>query len=127
MKAKQIFNIAWITIITAFIFVGCNSTKYEGTYTGTMPCADCAGIDTEITINDGKYIIKRTYLGVDSMEQNMFVESGTYKWNGEKSILTFDNDPEQQYLVRENTLVALDQDGKEITGELADLYVLKRK
>ena len=123
----KIFNIAWITIITALIFVGCNSTKYEGTYTGTMPCADCTGIDTEITINDGKYIIKRTYLGTENMEQNMFVESGSYTWNKETKILTFDNDPEQRYLLRDNTLVALDQDGKEVTGDLASLYILKKK
>jgi len=123
----KIFNIAWITIITALIFVGCNSTKYEGTYTGTMPCADCSGIDTEITINDGKYIIKRTYLGTENMEQNMFVESGSYTWSKDTKILTFDNDPEQQYLVRDNTLVALDQDGKEVTGDLASLYILKKK
>jgi len=123
----KIFNIAWITIITALIFVGCNSTKYEGTYTGTMPCADCTGIDTEITINDGKYIIKRTYLGTENMEQNMFVESGSYTWNKETKVLTFDNDPEQRYLLRENTLVALDQDGKEVTGDLASLYILKKK
>lgn len=123
----KIFNIAWITIITALIFVGCNSTKYEGTYTGTMPCADCTGIDTEITINDGKYIIKRTYLGTENMEQNMFVESGSYTWSKDTKILTFDNDPEQQYLVRNNTLVALDQDGKEVTGDLASLYILKKK
>ena len=123
----KIFNIAWITIITALIFVGCNSTKYEGTYTGTMPCADCTGIDTEITINDGKYIIKRTYLGTENMEQNMFIESGSYTWNKETKVLTFDNDPEQRYLLRDNTLVALDQDGKEVTGDLASLYILKKK
>lgn len=126
MKSK-IFNIALLMALGVLIVIGCSSTKYEGTYTGIMPCADCSGIDTEITINDGKYIVKRTYLGTENMEQNMFVESGSYKWDGERSILTFDNDPEQQYLVRGNTLVALDQDGKEVTGDLADLYVLKKK
>lgn len=123
----NVFSIAGITIFTLLIFIGCNSAKYEGTYTGTMPCTDCEGIETEITINKGRYVIKRTYLETDNTEQNTFTQCGTYKWNEERSVLIFDNDPEQQYLVRENTLVALNQNGKEVTGDLADLYVLKRK
>jgi len=123
----NVFNIAILMIFGALIAIGCSNIKYEGTYWGTMPCADCSGIDTEITLNDGKYTIKRTYLGVDNQEQSMFVESGSYTWNNETKILTFDNDPEQRYLVRNNTLLALDQDGKEVTGELSELYILKKK
>ncbi|WP_242920350.1 copper resistance protein NlpE [Pontibacter liquoris] len=40
-----------------------------GTYSGTVPCGDCAGIRMELTLNEGKdgksktYILKQTYLG----------------------------------------------------------------
>ncbi|WP_347158171.1 copper resistance protein NlpE [Pontibacter chitinilyticus] len=40
--------------------------KGGGTYVGTIPCADCAGIKVELTLVDGKqktYLLKQTYLG----------------------------------------------------------------
>lgn len=126
MKTK-IANLALIMVIGVLSLTSCNSAKYEGTYAGTMPCADCSGIETEITVKDGKYDITRVYLGVDNQAQSTFTENGIYKWDSQRNVLTFDNDPEQQYMFRNNTLVALDQDGREVTGDLAHLYVLKKK
>lgn len=41
-----------------------NALDWNGTYKGTLPCADCEGIETELTLNlDGNYLYKATYLG----------------------------------------------------------------
>jgi len=148
MKTKVIFA---LTVILAFSFAGCgnsnkktrtddtppavadaahnsrNSLDYEGTYTGTMPCADCSGIEVELTLKGDNYTLKTTYLGKEDKGQNVFTQNGQYTWNTAGSIITLDNDKDQQYQVGENKLISLDQQGKRITGELADMYILMKK
>ena len=50
---------------------------WAGTNNGVTPCADCDGIETEITLNnDLKYIIKTKYLGKG--DGNIFQEAGSF-------------------------------------------------
>lgn len=102
-----------------------NSLDYEGTYTGTMPCADCSGIYTEITLSGDQFQRKMVYQGKEEGE-NTFEDSGVYTWNNEGNIITLGGDPTQQYQVGENQLFALDAEGKRITGDLANQYILKK-
>lgn len=59
--------------------------------------------------------------------QNNFEDTGKYTWNNDGSVITLGSDPSEQYQVGENTLYALDMNGKRITGDLADMYILKKK
>lgn len=103
-----------------------NSLDYEGTYVGTLPCADCEGIKTEITLGKDTYTKKMTYLG--KPETNSFETSGKYSWNEAGSIITLDGEDEpDKYQVAENLLYSLDMDGNRITGDLADFYILTKK
>jgi len=149
MKIK-IASIAFVAFLSAALFTGCNSNKkntasekrttlmasdrahnsrnsldYQGTYSGTMPCADCSGIDVEITLSGDNFKRKMTYQGKEG--QNMFDDSGKYVWNEEGDIITLGGDPAEQYQVGENQLIALDMQGRHITGDLADMYILKKK
>jgi len=103
-----------------------NSLDYEGTYTGTFPCADCSGIYTEITLSGDNYKMTQVYQGVEEGD-NSFEESGTYTWNNNGSIITLGGDKTEQYQVGENMLLALDENGKRIAGDLADLYILRKR
>lgn len=130
MKIKMI-PLAYLCMIMMLIS-GCgnrqqNAKEIEGTYTGTMPCADCSGIYTEITLADGKYTLKQVYQGVRSDMEDTFVESGNYSWDDNRKIVTLGDDPTDRYEAGNNELVALDMDGNKITGELAHLYVLKKR
>ncbi|GHB72527.1 hypothetical protein GCM10007390_28240 [Persicitalea jodogahamensis] len=103
-----------------------NSLSYTGTYKGMLPCADCAGVETVITLNeDGTYAKKTTYLGKGG--KNTFEEKGKYSWNsaGQYVILKGQEAP-NQYLVGENILTQLDISGQKIEGDLAAMYVLKK-
>ncbi|MFX6794395.1 copper resistance protein NlpE N-terminal domain-containing protein, partial [Acinetobacter baumannii] len=41
-----------------------NSLDWDGKYKGTLPCADCEGIKTELELKDDKtYELTETYLG----------------------------------------------------------------
>lgn len=99
-----------------------NALDWQGTYKGTLPCADCAGIETRITINnDLTYHISRKYL-----EENdaTFEENGTFSWNEEGNTIKLSEGG--QYFVGENTLFHLDQEGNRVTGELANYYRLEK-
>jgi uncharacterized lipoprotein NlpE involved in copper resistance len=103
-----------------------NSLDVEGSYKGTLPCADCEGIETEIMLGKDKSYVKRTvYLGKDG---KVIEETGYYSWNNEGNIITLSGskDAPNQYFVGENKLIQLDMKGNRITGELADKYVLQK-
>jgi uncharacterized lipoprotein NlpE involved in copper resistance len=104
-----------------------NSLDVEGSYKGTIPCADCDGIETEIILNKGAvFIIKTKYLG--KSDKTIFVEKGIYSWNEAGSIITLNGlkGKPTQYKVGENILFQLDMEGNIIDGALADKYVLKK-
>src|SRR5690554_2181081 len=55
---------------------------WSGTYSGVLPCADCEGIQTELTLKeDGNYILTSEYL---TGAKNGFVETkkGAFSWEG---------------------------------------------
>ena len=105
-----------------------NSLDWAGVYKGTMPCADCEGIETEIILNqNSSFIIGRKYLGKsDAVVSN----SGTFSWNKAGNTITLNeagNDAKHnQYLVGENSLTKLDADGKKIESSFAAMYELKK-
>ncbi len=104
------------------------SVDWDGTYKGTIPCADCEGIETTLTLNkDQTYLLKSSYLGRnDALEQEM---SGTFEWDesGSKVTLMHMDKIEGQYKIGENQAWFLDRSGDIITGDLADLYILKKQ
>jgi len=104
-----------------------NSVDWQGTYNGTLPCADCPGILTELTLNnDNSYNLKTKYLGRDSTAEE---ESGNFSWNKEGNTITLataKNRP-AQYQVGENKITQLNRSGKTITGALAENYVLTKQ
>ena len=104
-----------------------NSLDWQGTYKGVTPCADCEGIETEITLNDDlTYVIKTKYLGKG--DGKVFEEKGSFTWDksGSTIILNDLKGSPNQYKVGENRLIQLDTKGKVITGALAEKYVLTK-
>lgn len=153
MKRTWKFNIIGILLVTIF---GCNSSKpqaekeasevslslsqkkvideqtsektldWNGTYSGILPCADCDGIKTKITLlKDSTFTKSMEYLGKG---ETTFFERGTFVWNdsGNIIILTEENGKQQQYKVDENILFHLDKKGNVIAGDLAEKYKLTK-
>ena len=101
-----------------------NSLDWDGTYEGELPCADCEGIKTVMTINkDNTYVLKETYLGKESIP---YETKGTFKWDDQGQRITLSDTDRHPYFVGENTLTHLDEDGEKITGDLEALYILKK-
>ncbi|ENY3834879.1 copper resistance protein NlpE [Vibrio vulnificus] len=103
-----------------------NALDWNGTYTGTLPCADCSGIDVTLTLNnDGSYVLEETYQG---KQDGTFKSEGHFNWDESGSVVTLEGEGSlNQYFVGENTLMMLDINGQQITGDLADFYRLKKQ
>ena len=103
-----------------------NALDWPGTYTGILPCADCEGIETTITLRgDGTFEREQRYLGKPGAP---VTDSGQFAWNEAGSIVTLAPDGEtlQMYQVGENQLFHLDRAGNRISGDLAPLYILRQ-
>lgn len=103
-----------------------NSLDWAGTYSGVLPCADCPGIETVITLrSDNTYERSMNYL-----ERTVAVQtvSGAFTWDKAGNKITLDvGDAVVKYQVGENQLFHLDQDGQRISGSLAAHYVLQKQ
>ncbi|MCH7335947.1 copper resistance protein NlpE [Acinetobacter sp. NIPH 2699] len=114
-----------------------NSLDWNGSYKGILPCADCEGIETKLELNSDKtFELEETYLGKGdgkSFESKgdgkSFESKGTFQFdNHNTSIIQLDQAGDnRKYFVAEGYLKALDLEGNEITGVLADQYQLKKE
>ena len=104
-----------------------NSLDYVGTYEGTIPCADCSGIEVSVVLNDnGSYTKTMTYIGKEP--NNVFTTGGSYNWDRTGNNITLSGETEPDiYKVEENRIIMLDQNGELITGDLSDMYILQKK
>lgn len=105
-----------------------NSLEWQGVYNGTIPCADCPGIETVVVLNsDNTYKMTSRYI---TGEDNVFEYAGKLQWSKDGGSVTLEGTDKQggttRLKVGENKLFWLDNEGKEITGDLADKYILNR-
>lgn len=103
-----------------------SSLDWDGTYKGTLPCADCEGIETTVVLNKDHTFERTTvYKGKES---GNFNDKGKFSWGKDGRAITLEIKEENPvYKVKEGSIVLLDQEGKENTGELADLYILRKE
>ena len=141
---KRIFS---YLLVGGILFTACKSTKEEndtetapletvenkttakesvdilGTYRATLPCEDCKGIQTEITISsDETFRIKSKYLG---KSEKVSEDLGDYMWQEDGNTLMLegiDSEP-VLYEVLEGKLIQLNEDGKKIKGKHEKSYV----
>lgn len=102
-----------------------NSVDWMGTYEATLPCADCPGIKTVLVLHEDKtFEMSSEYLERDTK----FEDKGTFEWqnNGSRVHLK-GKDTDVKLKVGENILFQLDQEGNEITGDLAEYYIYKKQ
>jgi uncharacterized lipoprotein NlpE involved in copper resistance len=103
-----------------------NSLDWDGKYKGTLPCADCEGIKTELELKDDKtYELTETYLGKgDATHLKPMVSLLSTKTI---LVITLDDKAQnRKFFIGENTATALDMEGKKVEGSLAEHYVLKK-
>lgn len=101
-----------------------NSLDWNGTYEATLPCADCTGIKTTITLDkSGTFKYTAEYL-----DKNLKVnDAGDIMWHDNGSVAHLKGkDIDIKLKVVENGLVGLDTEGNEIEGPLKEHYNYKK-
>lgn len=99
--------------------------QWGGRYYGVLPCASCEGIETTLILQeDGSYRLTETY-----KQRQPFTEKteGRFTWRKPQEIFQLDKaGGERLYQIGNGQIWALDADGKQVEGELANLYILKQ-
>jgi hypothetical protein len=98
---------------------------FVGAYSGTLPCADCEGMDYRIQLGeDGRFVSTTMYLGQSDVP---FRAEGEYSLDDQGRILLNPGMDDLQYLQLDSEgLWWLDREGKRIEGSLAGHYRLTR-
>ena len=103
------------------------SQKYAGSYAGTLPCADCEGIQINLTLKaDNTYDKTVVYLGKGNGDG--INTTGTYSVD-KQGVITLDgvSNESGKYKIGKNSITQLDMNGEPVTGPLSERYVLHKK
>ena len=77
--------------------------KHVGEFSGKLPCADCPGIETKLTLNeDGSFLLDETYL---EKKDGQFNAKGSYEVSTDGAFVTLKeegNDKPRVFLVEED-------------------------
>ena len=87
-----------------------NALDWAGVYEGVLPCADCPGIKTRLSLQrDGRYELSTQYVDRQPTPQTT---RGQFSWNAAGSAIALDAAGHgQQFQVGEGRLLQLNQDG----------------
>jgi heat shock protein HslJ len=99
---------------------------WVGTYAGTLPCADCEGIEKRLTLNSNMtYRMSARYLAETPYQID---KRGNYSIDKSRSVITLEGIEKMpaQFLIGKNLLTQLDMSGNRVSGKLADRYQLAR-
>lgn len=93
-----------------------NALSWPGIYEGILPCADCEGIKTTLTLNKkGTFKLVSHYLNGKSGTSNK-VQKGKFAWDSTKPIITLST--KEVFFVGEGYLTKYDEKGKPIKSRL---------
>jgi hypothetical protein len=105
-----------------------HSQEFHGVFYGYLPCNDCAGVKTTLSLKQNNNYLLVTQPARDSSRE--FYEKGKYNWDDEKHtvVLTPNKDSgAHHYLIEdEGTIVQINNDGSRMTGQAPDRYILRR-
>lgn len=105
------------------------SLDFHGIFYGYLPCNDCNGIKTTLSLKQNKNYLLVTQPAKDSSRE--YYEKGKYSWDEENHALVLtprnEADNTRYYRIKdEGTLILLNSDGSEMSKELEDGYTLRR-
>lgn len=104
------------------------SLEFHGIFYGYLPCDDCNGIKTTLSLKQKNNYLLVTQPARDSSKE--YYEKGKYSWNEETHtvVLTPRNqlNTRQYFIKEEGVLVQLNSDGTPMPKKQADRYTLRR-
>ena len=101
-----------------------DSLDWPGMYEGLLACAECAGIQTRLTLNkDGSFVMVTRRLVRDAVPSS---EHGQFEWEPDGSILVLDTEGgEQRFAVGEGRLQLLETGQTQPAWDRSDTILAK--
>ncbi len=104
------------------------SQKYHGVFLGLLPCKDCDGIKTTLSLkNRNNYLLVTQPAKASARE---YFEKGKYTWDDETQIVTLTSRKDstiRKYRIKDETLIQLSSDGTPLkTTQKKTSYVLRK-
>jgi uncharacterized lipoprotein NlpE involved in copper resistance len=104
------------------------SQEFRGVFYGYLPCDDCAGVKTTLSLKQKNNYLLVTQPARESSRE--FYEKGKYSWDDENQTVVLTpkkggTKTRRYHIEDEGTLIQLNDDGTRITDE-ADRYALRR-
>ena len=104
------------------------SLEFHGVFYGFLPCKDCNGIKTTLSLKQKNNYLLVTQPARESSRE--YYEKGKYSWNDENHTVVLtphkESTTRQYHIENGETLIQLNSDGTRITGDQADNYILRR-
>lgn len=104
------------------------SLEFHGVFYGFLPCNDCNGIKTTLSLKQKNNYLLVTQPARESSRE--YYEKGKYSWNDENHTVVLtprkESSIRQYHIENEGTLIQLNSDGTRMTGDEADRYILRR-
>lgn len=104
------------------------SLDFHGIFYGFLPCNDCNGIKTTLSLKQNNNYLLVTQPARESSRE--FYEKGKYSWNEENHTLVLTprkGSESRYYLIKEEgIIVQMNSDGTPMSEELEDSYTLRR-
>jgi uncharacterized lipoprotein NlpE involved in copper resistance len=130
INKKCIFNCVGICLLACVLLLSAcasirSNQEWSGTYSGTIPSASGSGIQVRMILNpNNTFELHYTYI---DRSDNDFVVRGSFTWNSAGNTITLNTDRvPPHYQVGQNYLRQLDLQGRPITGNLSENYVLRK-
>lgn len=147
MKMRTLTNLFFVTVISVAAYscanqknktatqapdghTAQNALDWQGSYSGVLPCADCEGIETELQLNsDQTYRLTSRYLkGNNQLADTL---NGKFVWLENGNVVRLERKTKDirpdLFKIEENQVKQLNVDGQEVTGALANFYILKKE
>ncbi len=115
-----------IALFTTFVLSGCFHRSGDHlceVYSGMLPAASSVGIETTISfLPNGRFTQKDVYVGE---KDGIFFSDGYYTLDKKRITLTSSRGDISLYRLEKGQIRRLDADGQEVSGALADFYILE--
>jgi heat shock protein HslJ/uncharacterized lipoprotein NlpE involved in copper resistance len=117
MQTKITFLLLALPFL-AVSFYGQDRFQAPATYDGVIPCADCPGIRTTVTLfKDGMFILRRTYFK-NVYSPNSSYDLGSWSVDGDTLVLKSRTGAPQKFAIKSDSLTMLDVNRNEIQSKL---------
>ncbi len=104
------------------------SLEFHGIYYGYLPCSDCNGMKTTLSLKQNNNYLLVTQPAKESSRE--FYEKGKYSWDSEKKIVVLtprnESSARKYKIENDETLIQLSGDGSQMPGNEVDRYTLRR-